>query len=223
MAIQTKPGAVNKLAPLQMVRCEMIRQGLKTGDLAKKIGYKSDSLTNLLCGNMTSRAAQIRIEDVLGIAAWSTPEEFAARQNSQLNQMKKPRFLVSEAESGAPIKTVFDAADDNSEHVWALTISKLGFVIVAVQVRADWSNPGELEIGETIGADLSGAALGHFDSTQALPKLRHFFYCDVTRLADALSFIKSALDKRGILSRAAIAHYDVNEALWRGFYPEIKS
>lgn len=82
MAKLTKAVAVEKLTPLQRVRIEMIRQGIKTGELAKKIGYKTDSLTNLLCGNMKSHAAQCRIEDVLGMPFWSTPEEFFARQQT---------------------------------------------------------------------------------------------------------------------------------------------
>lgn len=82
MANRTKAVAVNILTPLQKVRIEMVKRGWKTGELAKRIGYKTDSLTNLLCGNMTSHAAQCRIEDVLEMPFWSTPEEFGARQRA---------------------------------------------------------------------------------------------------------------------------------------------
>ena len=80
--------AVDNLTPQQRVKIEMIRRGWKTGTLAKKIGYKTDSLTNLLCGNMTSHAAQCRIEDVLGMPFWSSEEEFATRQAHKPTKQK---------------------------------------------------------------------------------------------------------------------------------------
>lgn len=137
--------------------------------------------------------------------------------------MKNPRFSVPDAESGPPDKVVFDAADDNTVHEWAATIAKLGFAIVCVQVRMDGKVALDAELGEFVGVELSQAELGHWDSTQWQPRVRHFFYTDSKRLADALGLIKSALVRRGALAHAAIAHYDVSASLWRGFYPEIQS
>ena len=193
---------------------ELIRRGLKTGDLAKAIGYKTDSLTNLLCGNMKSHAAQCRIEDFFGMPFWSKQEEFAARNKDKMNN---PRFSIPADEASSPES--IDPADYNRCHEWGEIIGKLGLGLVCVQVRPDWSADGESQLGESIGSELHAAGLGHCDSTQWHPKLRHFFYIQQSRLADALALIKSSLERRNALARCAIAHYDVGAALWRGFYP----
>lgn len=79
----TQPKAVNKISPGQAVRIELIRRGWKTAGLARRIGYGSGSLSNILSGNIVRPAAQCRIEDVLEMPFWSTPEEFAARQQNK--------------------------------------------------------------------------------------------------------------------------------------------
>jgi lambda repressor-like predicted transcriptional regulator len=82
--------AVNKKAAAK-VRIALIERNWKVADLAQATGLKSETVTNVLCG-LRRLSARIAIEDALGIAAWSTPEEFAARQQrAAANQTTEPK------------------------------------------------------------------------------------------------------------------------------------
>ena len=71
--------AVDKFAAPK-ARGEMARRGLKTADLAKKIGVKSDTLTNIFLGVNPGKAAWLRIEDALSLPLVSSVREFTDRQ-----------------------------------------------------------------------------------------------------------------------------------------------
>lgn len=72
-------------------RAAMALRGWKTGDLAKALGLAPGTVTNLICGTNRGKSTRMRIEDILGVAAWSTPEEFEARQRAT----KKPKPINS--------------------------------------------------------------------------------------------------------------------------------
>jgi len=54
----------------QAIRQELARRGLRMGDLARQIGLNPEYVTNIVCGNSTSRRGRKLIEEALGIVAW---------------------------------------------------------------------------------------------------------------------------------------------------------
>lgn len=133
--------------------------------------------------------------------------------------VNSPRFPISDPAPIPPSGNVHHAWKDNYTSEWAAVVHKLGFSIAVVHITPDWSNPGEAEIGIMVGDELRNAGMGHLDSTQWQPSPRHFFYIDASRMADALTLIKTTLQRRGVLARSEIAHSDKEEKFLRLFYP----
>jgi hypothetical protein len=61
------------------VRAEIARRGWKHGDLAKRIGVKSETLANIFLGVNPGKAAWLRIEDTLSLPLVSSVREFVER------------------------------------------------------------------------------------------------------------------------------------------------
>jgi pyruvate dehydrogenase complex dehydrogenase (E1) component len=77
-------------------------------------------------------------------------------------------------------------------------------------------------LGAILDAELRQTGLGHFDSTDWQPKIRHFFYVDTQQLAKALEFFKSSLAQRNLIPHAGISYRDADGKVWRTFYPGIE-
>jgi len=135
---------------------------------------------------------------------------------------QNPRIPIGapDTPSTPPAHGPVDPADANYLDAWVQNVvGKLGFTVVVAQMQSCLQVSEHGEIGEAIGAELSQAGLGHFDSTDWQPKTRHFFYVDARQLAKALTFVKSSLAQRNLLAFACIAYRDAD--VWRTYYPGI--
>lgn len=76
-------------AQAAIVRAELAIRGWRVTDLAAHIGMNPRTVSNLICGNHRSRRSRIKIENALGMAVWSSREDFLSHQ-VQLKLIQKP-------------------------------------------------------------------------------------------------------------------------------------
>jgi hypothetical protein len=214
MANRTKPNAVNKLSPQQRVRVEMVKRGLKTGALATAIGYKTDSLTNLLNGNMTSHAAQCRIEDYLGMPFWSTPDEFAARQCEG-----KIKGLLRELTTRWGGQA---AAMDNLAREYQALTAKLGINMVVLVLDGAPDSPvwKSADNDEPFHVELAAARAGTFDSSRMFDGCYVcFYYASQSQFAPTLTVLKKGIETRGLLDHARLFYIESESGTWVQVWP----
>ena len=69
------------LATRKQIKQAMLDKDLNGPRLAKLTGYAHGTIKNILCGCNTCDRQRRRIEDALGVAIWTDPLEFQARQS----------------------------------------------------------------------------------------------------------------------------------------------
>lgn len=113
-------------------------------------------------------------------------------------------------------------ADANQSWPWITEVLKpLGFTVIAVEFKLDWSYYWP-ELGPSIGRALEAADLGHFDGDHFAPlgETSHlFWYASTKSLANALQVVKREIESRGVLDQVKIGFADVETGLWRTFHP----
>lgn len=126
--------------------------------------------------------------------------------------MSRSRFPEAKPEA-------VDPAEANHTLEWNGLISKLGFCAVVIQMKRDPATLQAQAFCESLGDELQSAGLGHFDSSQWDPHIRHFFYAYTNYLAKALELLKRGLERKDLLEHSIIAHFDATERVWRQFHP----
>jgi hypothetical protein len=102
---------------------------------------------------------------------------------------------------------------------WLNDMAKIGFTVTIVQMVACPALWEQSDFPKVLGEEMQAAKLGHLDSSQWQPKIRHFFYSQTSKLAEALLFLSAGLEKRGLLSHSAIGFFDAPNAVWRTLDP----
>jgi lambda repressor-like predicted transcriptional regulator len=214
MAKPTPQGKAADRSKSDKVKSELLRRGWKFAEFSRRVGLSPEYLTNILCGNTPRKSAHLRIEDALLLPIWSTPEEFAARQNSQ---EKRQRYASALKE-----RTCYDlAALDNHLAEFQKIIDGLGLTIVCAQFGAGPENPfwKSGDTSEPFQKELSGARAGAmFDSSQMLSG-NYFCFWHTSDLAATLRVIKSCFEARGLLNHARLFYIE-SESGWRIVWPE---
>jgi hypothetical protein len=134
----------------------------------------------------------------------------------------EPRFSTEAVAAASPKPAHIEAFEANMNAEWAETFAKLGLSVVVIQVQRGGEAFKNPSFYETLAAEVSASGLGQYDSSQWQPHIRHFFHIQTKRLAEGLEFLKSGLDRRGVLPWCAIGYLDVNDNLWRQFHPAIE-
>ena len=137
-----------------------------------------------------------------------------------MSSSNNPRFTLGAlASSGVPDRV--DPASANTCWEWVGSISKLGWSVVAVEMK--YSKPHLEKVGpgfeEWIGEELGQAGLGEFDSLEAGDPFKLFFYFGVGCLPAGLPLLRGALEKLGLLALSKIFVADTAEKAYRLWYP----
>lgn len=134
----------------------------------------------------------------------------------------KSRFSTEAVTTANPKPAHIEAFEANMNAEWAETFAKLGLSVVVVQMERCNKVFSDMTVYKTLGSEVSVAELGQYDSSQWHPHIRHFFHLKTERLAEGLQFLKSSLDRRGLLPFCAIGHLDIQDKRWRQFHPAIE-
>lgn len=137
--------------------------------------------------------------------------------------MSANRFSTAGLDNAGPKPSAVDPPDANLSIEWNDTLGKLGFTVVVIQMARCEKTFASTEFIESLGKEMSSVELGHHDASQWQPHIRHFFYADAKRLGEALNFLKSGLERSGLLEHSAIGHFDATEKIWRRFHPGIET
>lgn len=70
------------------VRAALALRGWKVHNLAEALGLKSATVSNLISGTNRGKSTRQKIEDILGVAAWSSESEFF--RPPKVNCQQKP-------------------------------------------------------------------------------------------------------------------------------------
>jgi len=133
--------------------------------------------------------------------------------------MNASRFSTDDLCIPWPTPSATDPADANYSGVWADTTGKLGLSVAVIQMEHCQKVFEVTEFYESLSGEMLKAEFGQYDSSQWQPHIRHFFHVDTKRLKDALEFLKSGLERSGLLQYVAIGHFDATEKVWREFHP----
>jgi hypothetical protein len=135
--------------------------------------------------------------------------------------MSKPRFSTDGLSSLAQKPVAIDPADANYCGEWIDSIGSLGLSVVVVQMDRCSQSFASSEFIASLGEEMRKAKLGHLDSSQWHPHIRHFFYAKKGCLGEALNFLKSGLETSGLGDISTIGYFDATEKIWRTFQPGI--
>jgi len=133
--------------------------------------------------------------------------------------MSASRIPNDDADAPLRAPVPFAAAKDNYSGEWNDIIAKLGFVAVILQMARCQPVFERGDFCESLGEEMQREGLGHFDSSQFEPHIRHFFYTNALEQERAFEFLKSGLERRGLLDYAAIWHFDATDKIWRNCHP----
>jgi hypothetical protein len=126
-----------------------------------------------------------------------------------------PRFSIEDAPDWGLLHTPVDPADANLCDEWIEVLDKVGFT--PVLVKADyspelWQNAG---FEERLGAELTDAKLGSYDSAKYGNPIKFFFLVASSRLPAGLQFISTRLAAIGLLPHVIIGYADKDSKTWR--------
>lgn len=133
--------------------------------------------------------------------------------------MSASRFSTDGLGIPAPAPAALDPADANYTGAWNETLGKLGLSVIVIQMDRCNKVFADAEFIESLGEEMNRAGLGRFDSVQYEPRIRFFFYAGTACLGEALNFLKSGLEKCGLMDLSAIGYFDATEKIWRTFHP----
>jgi hypothetical protein len=176
------------------------------GAAAKALGVTRTHLWRCLVGERSSPGLLRRYAELK-----------TQSQTSALMSEENPRFLPSN-ESGPPVGGV-DPADANYSGDWGEVLAKVGLTAICIQMPSSPAHFASSVIVQQIGEELTKTGLGHLDSSQYQPKIRHFYYLATRRLSEGLEMLKDRLEQHQELAGSCIGFMDLDSRCWRIFYP----
>ncbi len=129
--------------------------------------------------------------------------------------MSESRFSTDNVKFPPAKPAHLDFADVNYNGDWMKSLDKIGFCCVVVQMARNNQVLQEAKFCDALDESLKDAAIGHYDSSQYQPKIRHFFYVNTDRLAQALDLVTRYLFHVALLEHSVIAHFDAADKKWR--------
>jgi hypothetical protein len=123
------------------------------------------------------------------------------------------------AESLVPAPIV-DPTDYYLDFETIKSLTSLRIRVAFIHVQPSERLWAQSEFATQIGEELQAAGLGRIDSSKWSPSIIHFFHCPEEKIASALTAIRDAVQKRGLLQDSKIGF--LHPETGRGICPEIK-